>query len=289
MRDGDRGHWLPFLEWMVTTSCDLACAGCDRFIDYDHAWHEELKELKSNMTAWSKLVDPDSFTIIGGEPLIHPKIYDIVRHSRQCFDHAKIEMFSNGLLLHKKPEIMRVLLDVQPAKMQISIHNRQENIRNQIKKNIHKYVFDKYPFRAVSKGIWKYQNLEFQIDDLTEGGWYDYRQTINGQTKPFSDNDPVASYNACGCNTIPIIYNNRLYKCPPISMLRTHANKYGLKDDLDWQPYLEYDGLGLDATETELENFAENVYEPHAICAMCPANPKLKPQENAILKGTHKL
>ena len=56
-------------------------------------------------------------------------------------------------------------------------------------------------------------------------------------------------------------------------------------EDKDWQPYLKYEGLDPDVDEKELEKFVKNIYEPHSICAMCPANPVLKPQEEAVVKN----
>ena len=85
-------------------------------------------------------------------------------------------------------------------------------------------------------------------------------------------------------NVYPIIYKNRLYKCPPISMLETHLTKSLQLDDNDWKPYLEYKGLGVDFKESDLEEFIDNIQKPHSICAMCPANPVLKRQEEAIVK-----
>ena len=56
-------------------------------------------------------------------------------------------------------------------------------------------------------------------------------------------------------------------------------------DDKDWAPYLEYEGLDPDCSQDELEKFVNNIYQPHHICAMCPANPELKPQEEAVVKN----
>lgn len=285
MRDGDRGHWLQYLEWMITTSCDLACPGCDRFIDFDHRWHQDFDKLCQNMNEWSDHLDPDNLTIIGGEPLIHPEIYNILKHARKTFNHARIEVFSNGLLLSKKPKLLKTLLDIQPAKLHITFHNKNPQVRKSIEDNIKKHIFKNYQWRMVHEKLWKFQDVELEISDPTEGGWYDYRQNINGVLKPWKDNNPELSYQNCTANIYPIIYKNRLYKCPPISMLRTHAEKYGLTDDEDWEPYLKYKGLGLDFNESDLEEFIDNINKPHSICNMCPANPKLKPQEEAFVKG----
>lgn len=280
-----RGYHLPYLEWMITTSCDLACPGCDRFIDYDHAWHEKLAELKENMSAWSKRLDPDNFTIIGGEPLIHPGIYDILKHSRQCFDHARIEVYSNGFFLPKRDQLLKILLDIQPAKLSITMHNRDQTVRKKIEDNIRTHIIQDHEWQQEKDNMWRYQDVELEITDPTQGGWYDYRQTVNGKLKPWKDKDPASSYAKCSANIYPIIYKNRLYKCPPISMLQTHLTKYNMLDDKDWEPYLKYKGLGIDCSDYELQGFTHNIFEPHSICSMCPANPNLKPQEEAVLKG----
>jgi MoaA/NifB/PqqE/SkfB family radical SAM enzyme len=270
---------------MVTTSCDLACPGCDRFIDHDHNWTEDYELLKERMEQWSKHFDPDNLTIIGGEPLIHPRIYDILSTATHYFDHATIEIFTNGLLLPKKPKFYKQLKKLNAdIKVCISYHNRQQEIRNLIDNNIQKYFFDKDNWRMIGNRSWKSGSVVLEISDMTEGGWYDYRRNIGGKLKPWNDKDPESSYRNCEVNNIPIIYDGRVYKCPPISMLQTHAKKFGLTDDSDWIPYLQYKGLPANCAEEELEKFVKNIHQPHQICSMCPANPILKPQDEAKVK-----
>lgn len=286
MRDGDRGHWLPYLEWMITTSCDLACPGCDRFIDYNHNWTEDFDEIKANMAKWSKHLDPDNLTLIGGEPLIHPRIYDIIEETRNHFDHATIEVYSNGLLLPKKKRLFKILKKLGNCKISITLHNRDEKIRDTIWNNIKKYLLDLDSWRLVRENYWACGSIELEVTDPTKGGWYDYRRDLKGVLKPWQDNDPESSYKNCSANIYPIIYKNRLYKCPPISMLQTHAEKYNMLDDEDWKPYLEYRGLGHGCSEEELNSFVDNIMKPHEICRMCPANPELKQQPEALVKHT---
>ena len=287
MRDGDRGHWLPYLEWMITTSCDLACPGCDRFIDHNHNWTESLEDIDRNMEAWSKHLDPDNLTLIGGETLLHPYIYDIIRCARKHFDHATIEIYTNGLLFPKRPKLMKVLREVGNAKISLTIHNRNTIVREAIDRNIEKYIKRQDLWYQTAPGVSKSGDIELEITDPTQGGWYDYRQEVDGVLKPWNDKNPEASYASCSANIYPIIYKNRLYKCPPISMVETQLNKSNQLEDTDWAPYLEYKGLDLNCTEDDLNNFIDNIRQPHSICSMCPANPQLKEQPEAIIK--HKL
>ena len=287
MRDRDRGHWIPNLEWMITTSCDLACSGCDRFIDFGHNWTESFEDIKTNMAFWSQHLEPDNLTIIGGEPLIHPRIADICKVARENFDHAQIEIFTNGLLLPKRPKLIDRLLKLGKTRLSVTYHTRDEFVRSKIDENIKKFIFKDYHWRQIDNNAWQYESLIFETTDPPYEGWQEYRREIAGELKPYNDGDPEGSYNACGVNHFPIIYNNRLYKCPPISMVKTHLKKYDRLNDPDWAPYLKYKGLGTDFTEEELAEFVDNVFKPHAICGMCPVTPINNPQPDAVIK--HKI
>jgi len=280
-----RGLHIRNLEYMITTSCDLACPGCDRFIDHGHAFVEKFEDIVSNMEQWFKRLDPDHVTIIGGEPLLHPRIYDILTEARRIFDHAVIEVYTNAFLLPKRPKIFNVLKKIGNAKVSCSIHNKNPKYREIVERNLHQAFYSKGKWFETSPNTHTCETVVLEVTDPTQGGWYDYRRVVDGVLKPWNDNDPTSSYKNCGVNIYPIIYKNKLYKCPPISMVRTHLTKNFMLEDEDWEPYLKYEGLDPDCNEQELEKFVKNIYEPHSICAMCPANPVLKPQEEAVVKN----
>lgn len=280
-----RGLHIRNLEYMITTSCDLACPGCDRFIDHGHAFVEKFEDIVSNMEQWFKRLDPDHVTIIGGEPLLHPRIYEILTEARRIFDHAVIEVYTNAFLLPKRPKIFNVLKKIGNAKVSCSIHNKNPKYREIVERNLHQAFYSKGKWFETSPNTHTCETVVLEVTDPTQGGWYDYRRVVDGVLKPWNDNDPTSSYKNCGVNIYPIIYKNKLYKCPPISMVRTHLTKNFMLEDEDWEPYLKYEGLDPDCNEQELEKFVKNIYEPHSICAMCPANPVLKPQEEAVVKN----
>lgn len=268
---------------MITTSCDLACPGCDRFIDFNHNWTEPYDIIEERMNVLSKQIQPDNITIIGGEPLIHPRIYDILRLTRKHFPDTTVEIFTNGLLLEKRNQIFSVLQEIQPCKITVSIHTRQTKIRNTIFNNMESVFFNKASWNEAGPWQLLHEDIELEIADEVNSDWYEYRRTTHGKLKPWNDNAPSSSYNACVVNIFPIVYNGRIYKCPPISMLETHAKKFGMLDDPDWKPYLEYKGYDITG---ELQEFVDNIFQPNEICGMCPANPVIKPHKDAIIKTT---
>jgi molybdenum cofactor biosynthesis enzyme MoaA len=95
-------HDVHILEMMIISTCQINCEECDRFSNFDLAWHQNLEDYEKSCAVWSKRLNPTSLTIIGGEPLIHPDIYDILRISRRYFKEAVIELYTNGFLLDKK-------------------------------------------------------------------------------------------------------------------------------------------------------------------------------------------
>jgi len=272
---------IEFLEWMVTTSCNLACPGCDRFIEFSHNWTEPYSTIVERMEQWSSIVQPKNLTLIGGEPLIHPRIYDIIRTARQYFPKTRIEIATNGLLLGKKPDLKKVILEVGNVKINLSLHNNDPKVQRKIFELVGKHLLDK-DWRQISYYFWQRESISIDITEVDD--WFDYRRNIDGKLKPWQDGDASASYGACGVSIFPIIYDGVMYKCPPISMLKTHLKKFNRLDDDDWNPYLKYSGITTQSSDIEIEKFIKNITQPHWICEMCPANPSLVPQKEAFIK-----
>jgi hypothetical protein len=43
-----------------------------------------------------------------------------------------------------------------------------------------------------------------------------------------------------------------------------------LLDDADWQPYLQYNGVGIEDSDKDIQTWINNYAKPHSICRMCP-------------------
>src|SRR5260370_14055485 len=77
--------------------CNLACTYCNEFDDFSKP--VPLEEMNSRLDILAG-IGTSVITISGGEPLMHPEIDQIIRHTRR---HGMIAgMITNGFLLHKK-------------------------------------------------------------------------------------------------------------------------------------------------------------------------------------------
>lgn len=84
-----------------TTYCQLKCPGCYRGLDKDGAVHvhENLEELKRQVDVFLKTRNVQTISIAGGEPLLYPKIGELISYIKSC--GLKTKIFTNGIMLNE--------------------------------------------------------------------------------------------------------------------------------------------------------------------------------------------
>jgi len=98
---------------VVTRRCNLSCGYCT---EYDHVSELiPLEILKRRIDALHRLKFAN-ITLLGGEPLLHPQIADLVAHANA---HAQVSITTNGFLL--SDELIQRLNGAGLSNMQVSI------------------------------------------------------------------------------------------------------------------------------------------------------------------------
>lgn len=98
----------PKLDVQVCDHCNLRCAGClhfapladKRFLDLD-TYRHDLERLASVDGVAGYF---GSVVLMGGEPLLHPQIDQVVRITRERLAGTPIGLCTNGLLLRRMDE-----------------------------------------------------------------------------------------------------------------------------------------------------------------------------------------
>lgn len=93
-------------EISIVDHCNLNCVGCDHFSPLIKDSYYCRNDLKNDLENLRQIqgIFPKRIRILGGEPLLHPEINEIMTDVYNVFPKARIEIVTNGLLINKMPE-----------------------------------------------------------------------------------------------------------------------------------------------------------------------------------------
>ena len=93
---------INYIEFWATRHCNLTCRGCSSVSPIARKWCLEEASLSRDLGRFVSLgISIRNVNILGGEPLLHPKIVDLMRCVKRHFPNTKLGILTNGLLLPK--------------------------------------------------------------------------------------------------------------------------------------------------------------------------------------------
>lgn len=101
--DFDEYSYLDYLEYKLCDHCNLRCKGCSHFsniVDEPvfrdfNKFIRDIKQLKKHINHIYKI------RILGGEPFLHPQMYEFLEVFREIYPHSDIRVCTNGTMLSK--------------------------------------------------------------------------------------------------------------------------------------------------------------------------------------------
>jgi hypothetical protein len=175
-----------------------------------------------------------------------------------------------------KFELVNYFFNFQPAILQISLHYKETQKRQEIKKklidqikilNKNFKIKAKNPKKPQEQLNFFTENFEIIIAEFGE-----FIKPYKGYGKhmlPWNSNDIHQSHSNCGSPRNPILYKNQLYKCGPIANLKDTLTLFDIQNKSEWQNYLEYQGKNC---TDDLSIFVRKIGQPEEICSMCSSS-----------------
>jgi uncharacterized Fe-S cluster-containing radical SAM superfamily protein len=260
---------LTGLEYHCTHACNLSCQSCSHYSNHHHGSFVPLEQADREMKLWNNDIHPLRFSILGGEPALHPQLEEFVVLARKNWPNSDIGVTSNGIWLYQKhPNLWKVMSE-QNANLTISQHSRDpaylEKFDPALKKIQNMCAKYKVPLRILkSMDGWRHQ-------------YFGYGDTM----MPYQDNDPSQSWTKCRAKKCVTLFEGKLWKCPPLAFLKLQKAKFNL--DPIWDQYLDYENTDVllsGKTHEEIKNWLDKKEEKY--CSMCPANPKILDLPNPL-------
>ena len=109
-----RGEYFPpFLQISILNSCNLRCQGC--WVDVDGPRQQLDLAAINRLIEGAKRQGNAFFGLLGGEPFLHPELFDILAAHPDCY----FQIFTNGQMI--TPEAARRLRQLGNATALVSI------------------------------------------------------------------------------------------------------------------------------------------------------------------------
>ena len=249
---------IHHLEIHLAHSCNLACESCSHYSNQGHKGVVSLDEADRWMSLWSSRLSPKTFSLLGGEPSIHPDLSGFVSLARKHWPDSHLRLVTNGFFLHRHPSLPAVLQHDPNACIYLSIHHDAPAYLEKLQPIItllRNWIHD-YGIKVVT-----YQSFK---------SWTRRYLGVGDAMEPYKDKQPRKSWEHCPARYCPHLFEGKLWKCAPLAYLKLQDAKYQLSDS--WEPYLKYQPLEADCTDAQLDAFFAQEEEP--ACGMCPANPE---------------
>jgi organic radical activating enzyme len=256
---------LPFVEIMVTQSCNLSCHGCTNYSDIAHKGYLTWEQGRREIEPWLERVIIPDFGILGGEPLMNPDIRNWIRGLREILPNSQIRFTTNGILLAQNFDIVDLLHEIENVVFKIAVHEHNTELEGTIQQ-----VLDKFEWQEVVEfGVKRFKTTNnFRYHIRRPDVFY---KTFVGPYQDMRphDSNPADAFDICCQQTCPLLYNGKLYKCSTNGLLADTLSKFNNPNYTDWEPYL-IDGLLPTCNNEQLEQFLNNFGKPHAVCRSCP-------------------
>ena len=101
----------PSVEYNLADHCNLACTACARGSPYLAKKFAGLEQFTEELRRLAGGLHCREIRIGGGEPLLHPQLFDFLRAARQSGVADDVVLLTNGVLLHQAPEELWELID----------------------------------------------------------------------------------------------------------------------------------------------------------------------------------
>ena len=111
-----------FLDIHITDHCNLNCKSCAHFSSVSKERFININDLK----AYYEILKPkfnkffNSIHLLGGEPLLHPEIKNILSVTRKYFPDIEIQLVTNGIVLNTMDEDFFKILNKLEITIQIT-------------------------------------------------------------------------------------------------------------------------------------------------------------------------
>nr|WP_302565372.1 4Fe-4S cluster-binding domain-containing protein [Burkholderia metallica] len=92
------------MEAHIVDHCNLTCAECCSLSPLLPEWYASPESIETDLRKAAKVLRPRMFKLVGGEPLLHPALVELIERVRGTGIAPVISVTTNGLKLGEMPD-----------------------------------------------------------------------------------------------------------------------------------------------------------------------------------------
>ena len=235
-------------EVQLVDHCNLNCKGCSHFSPIAAKRILDPTEYEKDIKRLSFLANGEAGVIrlMGGEPLLHPKIIEFLKLTRKSFKNATIDLDTNGLLaLSMKDSFYEAM------------HDNDINL-----------VITKYPigldYNKIREKCRKFDvNFEFFDNEKKSKNRLFNKLTLFTQRRGICEKNFYNCYLANCCHTLR---HGKMYTCSTIPYIDIFNKKFNKKLIVSSNDYIDI--YKVNSIEEILDFFSH----PVPFCSYCDVN-----------------
>lgn len=102
------------LELPVTDHCNLTCQNCNHSSPAQPTWFADPDQVYRDLSRLARIYRPRRIKILGGEPLLHKNLVEVVRAARSANICQRFFLTTNGMLCDRiSPELWEQLEEIE--------------------------------------------------------------------------------------------------------------------------------------------------------------------------------
>ena len=235
---------LSYFVLNILDHCNLRCRGCDHFAAIAEKRFVDLEDISRDLRKMSALTDGRvaRIGVMGGEPLLHPQLREILAEARRNFPDTQIQLVSNGLLMNRQTD----------AFWEVCRDNR-------IEIEVTRYPID-LDHEKMEQTAQKWGVAFYYYGKTGETVKTSYKMPLDVTGRQ----NPIESFWDCyHANQLPLLMEGKFYPCTVAPNVRHFNKKFGTNMALEAGDYLELDKVG---TMDEVYRF---LCTPKPFCRYC--------------------
>ncbi len=230
---------LNVLEVHITDHCNLNCRSCDHFSPLSGPTFIDLQKLEKEYRSLKPFYKQyfQRIHLLGGEPLLHPNIEQIIILTRKYFPRLEIRLYTNGIRLLNMPNSFWKVCFDNSVCMYISKYPININ-RDEIYRKINKWRVNLIETTEIS------YFYHYALDSL---GKQDYRD----------------NYKKCEWGGVCLqLRDGKLFPCARIAYIEKVNKAFGVDFQYDKNDFIEINKLNR-------WNFLQFILSPKKFCCYC--------------------